>query len=103
MVMGRRGAYERAGLFQARFGFVSDVDMWLRLAEEYDVAYVPETLIALPNRHTLPREWGTFFHSQERRTVRRIFWESRLRHYRERPVRRASEVLRHGCYTAMDT
>jgi glycosyltransferase involved in cell wall biosynthesis len=102
-VMARREAYERAGPFQARFGFVSDVDMWLRLAEEYDVAYVPETLIALPSRHSLPREWGTLADSQERRTVRRIFWESRWRHYRERPLRLASEVLRHGCYTAMDT
>jgi glycosyltransferase involved in cell wall biosynthesis len=101
-VMARREAYERAGLFQARFGFVSDVDMWLRLAEEYDVAYVRETLIALPSRHSLPRQWGAFADSQERRTVRRMFWESRWRHYRGRPVRLTSEILRHGCYTAMD-
>jgi glycosyltransferase involved in cell wall biosynthesis len=101
-VMARREAYERAGLFQARFGFVSDVDMWLRLAEEYDVAYVPEALIALPSRHTLPRQWDKSVPFQERRTVRRIIWESRLRHHHGRPVRLASEVLRHGCYTAMD-
>jgi glycosyltransferase involved in cell wall biosynthesis len=101
-VMARRAAYERAGLFRAGFGFVSDVDMWLRLAEEYDVAYVPETLIALPSRYSLPRQWGAFTDSEERRIVRRIFWESRWRHYRQRPVRLASETLRHGCYAAMD-
>jgi hypothetical protein len=28
--------------------------MWLRLAEEYEIAYVPEKLIALPSRHISP-------------------------------------------------
>ena len=57
-VMGRRAAYLKAGLFDPRFGFVSDVDMWLRLAEEFDVAYIAEPLIGLPSREAVPRIWG---------------------------------------------
>jgi glycosyltransferase involved in cell wall biosynthesis len=49
-VMARRSAYERAGLFNAKFGFISDVDMWLRLAYDADVAYVPEPLITITPR-----------------------------------------------------
>jgi hypothetical protein len=46
-VMARREAYDRANLFDARFGCISDVDMWMRLCEEWDVAYVRKPLITL--------------------------------------------------------
>ncbi len=54
-VMARRSLYEEMGLFDSRFGFLSDVDMWLRLAENHEVAYVPEALITLPSREAVPR------------------------------------------------
>lgn len=50
-VMARASAYRRFGIFDPSFGFVSDVDMWLRLAYGSEVAYVPEPLIEL-----VPRE-----------------------------------------------
>jgi glycosyltransferase involved in cell wall biosynthesis len=49
-VMARRTAYEKEGLFNPAYGFISDVDMWLRLAHGRDVAYVPEPLITLTPR-----------------------------------------------------
>ncbi|MGO9119725.1 MAG: glycosyltransferase family 2 protein [Desulfomonilaceae bacterium] len=49
-VMVRRSAYEEVGEFDAQFGHLADVDMWLRLATRYDVAHVPEPLIAIRQR-----------------------------------------------------
>jgi len=49
-VMARASAYNDAGLFNPAFGFISDVDMWLRLARNKSVAYVPEPLIHLTGR-----------------------------------------------------
>jgi glycosyltransferase involved in cell wall biosynthesis len=49
-VMVRSSAYAAHGLFDASFGFISDVDMWLRLARGRDVAYVPEPLITVTQR-----------------------------------------------------
>jgi glycosyltransferase involved in cell wall biosynthesis len=49
-VMARREAYEAAGPFDSRFGFISDVAMWLRLGCGADVAYVPEPLMTLTPR-----------------------------------------------------
>jgi hypothetical protein len=86
-------------LFNPRFGFVSDVDMWLRLAERFDIAYVPEPLITLPSRHAVPRIWG----DGERRAQgqgERMFWEARMRHFRHRPARRFAEALRHHSFVA---
>ncbi len=52
-VMARRACYEAVGPFDPRFGFISDIDMWMRLAARYDVAYVGEPLIQIT-----PREVG---------------------------------------------
>src|SRR5205807_1928036 len=46
-VMARASAYKRVGPFDPSFGFISDVDMWLRLSYRSTVAYVPEPLIDL--------------------------------------------------------
>ncbi|MBI5249950.1 MAG: glycosyltransferase family 2 protein [Desulfomonile tiedjei] len=50
-VMVRAEAYREEGLFDERFRFISDVDMWMRLAARHDVACVMEPLIGL-----IPRE-----------------------------------------------
>ncbi len=66
-VMARASAYARIGPFNPAFGFLSDVDMWLRLVRNATVAYVPEPLIELA-----PRELNhpyAFFHWQH------IYWQ----------------------------
>jgi glycosyltransferase involved in cell wall biosynthesis len=49
-VMARRHLYEEANWFNPRFGFISDVDMWLRLNAEHPIAYISDPLIALAPR-----------------------------------------------------
>jgi glycosyltransferase involved in cell wall biosynthesis len=96
-VMARRSAYEAVGLFDGRFGFYADVDMWMRLAEEFSVAYVDEPLIRVPSRDTVPQLFS-LTPGEQGRTLRRMFWEARMRHYRHRPFRRALEAGRHGAF-----
>ncbi|MGA7522937.1 MAG: glycosyltransferase family A protein [Acidobacteriaceae bacterium] len=101
-VMCRRSAYLKAGLFDPRFGYVSDVDMWLRLAEENEVAYVAEPLIGLPTTEALPKSWKGVPGSEQIRTqVERMFLEARIRHNRGRPGRLILELMRHGAFVAM--
>jgi len=95
-VMARRSAYLDANLFDGRFSFVSDVDMWMRLAEKHDVAYIQEPLIALPSRDAVPRQWAL----REDAIVRTMFWEARMRHYRDSVIRRAIEATRHCAFVA---
>jgi glycosyltransferase involved in cell wall biosynthesis len=97
-VMARRAAYVDAGLFDSRFGFVSDVDMWMRLAESNDVAYIAEPLISIPSRKDLPRAWSI---PREHATIQRMVWEARMRHYRGKPLRRIIEAGRHFVFVAM--
>jgi glycosyltransferase involved in cell wall biosynthesis len=96
-VMFRKSKYLAAGGHDTRFSFVADVDLYMRLAETNCVAYVPEPLIGLASRETVPK---LFRHPQ--RLVRRAFWEARVRHYRGRPLRLRAEMLRHWTFTAMD-
>jgi glycosyltransferase involved in cell wall biosynthesis len=93
-VMARRDAYISAGLFDPRFSFISDVDMWMRLAEEHDAAYIAEPLISLPSRSALPRKWNI----REDRLLRTMYWEARMRHFRKRPARKGMEAIRHVCF-----
>jgi glycosyltransferase involved in cell wall biosynthesis len=96
-VMLRKSRYVAAGGLDTRFSFVADVDLYLRLAETNCVAYVPEPLIGLASRETVPK---LFRHPQ--RLVRRAFREARVRHYRDRPIRLLAEMLRHWTFAAMD-
>jgi glycosyltransferase involved in cell wall biosynthesis len=92
-VMGRRSAYFEAGLFDPRFGFLSDVDMWMKLAEKHQVAFLSEPLINIPTRDTLPRQWNL---KREDIVLRKMFWEARVRHYRGRPAPMALEAAKHA-------
>ncbi len=93
-VMARRLVYEEAGFFDERFGFFSDVDMWMRLAERYHVGYINEPLITLPSKSIVPREFTLPFWG-EQCTLELIFWEARLRHYNGRHLILAIEIIRH--------
>lgn len=99
-VMVRRLALLEEGGFAERFGPWTDVDMWLRLAERHDVAYVPKALISLPTRDALPHEF-TMAEKDERRIVQRIYLEARKRHYARRPIVRVLELTRHWFLVAV--
>jgi glycosyltransferase involved in cell wall biosynthesis len=46
----RRTAHEQYGLYDPAFGFISDVEMWMRLASKGDVAYINRPLINVRER-----------------------------------------------------
>jgi glycosyltransferase involved in cell wall biosynthesis len=48
--MVRRSAHEQYGLYDPDYGFVADVEMWMRLSRRGDVAYVAEPLLRLRAR-----------------------------------------------------
>lgn len=46
----RRNAHEKFGLYDVSCGFISDVEMWMRLSTKGDVAYVNKPLINVMQR-----------------------------------------------------
>lgn len=46
----RRRCLEEVGLFDPEYSMHSDIEMWVRLASRWDVAYVPEPLITITPR-----------------------------------------------------
>jgi glycosyltransferase involved in cell wall biosynthesis len=98
-VMMRRSAFDHAGSFDERYGYWADVDMWMRLAEDFDVCYIDEPLIAVTSREVAPHQFDdSVGHVQP--LVERIFWEARMRHYHRRPMRRFREAIRHAAFVA---
>jgi glycosyltransferase involved in cell wall biosynthesis len=94
-VMARRRLYEKEGYFDPRYGWIADVDMWLRLAEKYQVAYIDAPLIRMWTHDQVPQQFQL---DGEHAMVHRMFFESRMRFYRGRPVRRLLEAGRHGAF-----
>jgi glycosyltransferase involved in cell wall biosynthesis len=93
-VMARRSAYDRLLPFDASFGFLSDVDMWMRMCLDHDVAYVDEPLILLdhtPSRERVPGRynWNWLV------TVRRIHRTNIDRFFASDPDRRRRALLAH--------
>ncbi|MBI4887584.1 MAG: glycosyltransferase family 2 protein [Acidobacteria bacterium] len=56
-VMARRDAYERLLPYDPQCGWVSDVDMWMRMCLHFDVAYVREPLLHLDASPTAERRF----------------------------------------------
>jgi len=50
LTMVRREAHERYGLYDPAYGFISDVEMWMRLSQHGDVAFAARPLIRVRNR-----------------------------------------------------
>jgi glycosyltransferase involved in cell wall biosynthesis len=50
LTMVRRSAHVQFGLYDTNFGFISDVEMWMRLARHGDVAYIRDSLIQVRAR-----------------------------------------------------
>jgi glycosyltransferase involved in cell wall biosynthesis len=99
----RRSAYERFGLYDASYGFIADVEMWFRLAECGDVAYVPELLLAVRDREAdhpyAVVNWGWVeaalrIHARFR-ALRPAGWRVRLAR------RRMTDRYLIGCYLAV--
>lgn len=97
-VMLRRSKYLAVGGLNIRFWFFADADLYLRLAETSCVAYVPEPLIGLASRETVPK----LFRPPPKRLARRVFLEARVRHYRGRPFQLLAEMTRHWAFVALD-
>jgi glycosyltransferase involved in cell wall biosynthesis len=97
-VMFRKSKYLDAGGHDISFSFHADIDLYMRLAETSCVAYVPEALIGLASRETVPK----LFRPPPKRLARRVFREARMRHYRDRPLRLRAEMLRHWTFNAVD-
>jgi GT2 family glycosyltransferase len=96
-VMMRRSAFDHAGSFDQRFGYWADVDMWLRLAEDFDVCYIDKPLITVTSSDVAPHQFDDR-DEVVRPLLERMFWEARMRHYHGRPIRRLAEALRHGSF-----
>jgi glycosyltransferase involved in cell wall biosynthesis len=78
-VMARRSSYDKVGLFNPRYGWYSDVEMWMRLNTFWQVCYIPEPLISL-HLHEMERPYAKINWSHERilvamheETIDRVF------------------------------
>jgi glycosyltransferase involved in cell wall biosynthesis len=105
MVARRR--YEAVGLYDERFGFVADVEMWIRLALHGDVGYIARPLIDVREREPghvyFERRWEILeslvqilrFHRAE---VHRARWRALQLQARVEAhlVRTLLSTLRHG-------
>ncbi len=71
----RRVAHERSGLYNPAYGFITDIDMWMRLSAYGDVAYVREPHLLLREReedHQAIRNWAQITQNLFRIHVRHI-------------------------------
>ena len=59
-VMTRKTAYARLLPFDPRYRNWADVDLWMRLCRDYDIAYVREPLIVLDNTFTPQRRFSWY-------------------------------------------
>lgn len=50
--MVRRSVHQQLGLYDPDFGFVADVEMWMRVSLAYDIGYIAEPLIQVRERDT---------------------------------------------------
>ena len=90
-VMARRSALMEMGLFNEEYGFWSDMDMYFRLAEKFDVAFVPEVLIELPSRNAMPHLFSSGAFTTHSR-IFKMYWAARKRHYAGKPFKRSAAL-----------
>ena len=94
-VMARRSAYDELLPFDSAFGFVSDVDMWMRMCLEHDVAYVRDPLMILGHEPSPERTPGVFNWSALE-TSRRMQLVNIHRFFAKDAPRRERELRRHA-------
>ncbi len=94
-VLARRAAYDRLLPFDPAFGFASDVDMWMRMCLEYDVAYVREPLMVLDHDPS-PERTPNVFNWSWLDASRRMQLANIERFFARYPARRDRELRKHG-------
>jgi hypothetical protein len=50
LTMVRREAHERYGLYDPAYGFIADIEMWMRLSQHGDVAFAARPLVRVRTR-----------------------------------------------------
>ena len=90
-VIARRTAYAELLPFDSEFGYISDVDMWMRMCLCWDVAYVREPLIVLDNT---PTSWRVF-RWDRLELARKMQLANIQRFYAAQPDRLYRELVRH--------
>ncbi len=90
-VMARREAYARLLPFDSHIGWVADVDMWMRMCGDFDVAYVREPLIYLDSSPTPERA----FDWNREEALRRVQQLNIGRIFEGSPDRLQQELARH--------
>ncbi len=98
-VMGRKSVYERLGFFDPAYGFVADVDMWMRIALMHDVGIVRGVLIHLPPRTVVPH---LFDDTVLQRKMRRLFWRNRIQLARSGGASLSQQMAMHAAHVAAD-
>jgi glycosyltransferase involved in cell wall biosynthesis len=94
-VMGRRNAYDQLLPFNPLYGFVSDVDMWIRMCLAHDVAYVRKPLMRLDASPTSERK----FSWPRIDTLRLMQLNNIQRFFADDPNRLNRELWRHKIIT----
>ncbi|HTU63914.1 MAG TPA: hypothetical protein VMF89_35860, partial [Polyangiales bacterium] len=95
IVMVRRSRVLEVGPFDPRLPTLADVDMWLRLAARYDVAYVAEPLYTIAARevdhHNTYVNWKV---RRENELIYELNWRRRFAREREpEPAERMRRVI----------
>lgn len=91
-VMARRSAYDLLLPFDEKFGFISDVDMWMRMCRHYDIAYVREPLLLLDHSPQFRGEKVNWLMVEWARKIQLVNLQ---RFYGSDPVRLAREIKLH--------
>ncbi len=92
-VMARRSVYESLGYFDPQYSFWSDFDMWFRIAESHDIAFVPELLIDLPSRAIMPHlftDGALTTHAM----IFKAYWNARRRHFDHHPAKLTGQLAK---------
>jgi len=97
--MVRKKALEVVGYPDEHFGFWADVDFWMRLAAQFDVAYVPEPLITITAATEAPHQFDDDFQSQLR-LIAAAFLAARRRHYPAGSCLARLEQVKHRVFLA---
>lgn len=94
-VMVRRTAYQKLLPFNVKFGFFSDVDMWMRMCLDFDVAYIREPLMYLDESPTSERK----FSWDKTEVARQMELANIYRFYSDSPDRFSAEIKQHNAVT----
>lgn len=66
----RRSVWDALGGMNERYGLLADIDLWMRIAQNWDVGYVPEPLITV--RHQRPEYYPDIYRGSNKSFWRRL-------------------------------